>query len=76
MDWQFGAFRLMGRERRVTGPQGALDVSDRGFDILEVLLRRPNEPVSKAQLLDAAWPGVVVEENNPAGPHIGPAQGP
>jgi TolB-like protein len=31
--------------------------------LLDALLRHPNEPVSKAALFDAVWPGIVVEEN-------------
>lgn len=63
MDVQFGAYRLRRRERYLDGPDGRLDISGRSFDILDVLLRHPNEPVSKAALFDAAWPGLVVEEN-------------
>jgi len=32
--------------------------------VLQVLLERSNQYVSKSELLDAAWPGVVVEEAN------------
>jgi TolB-like protein len=63
MDVQFGAYRLRRRERYLVGPDGRLDISGRSFDILDVLLRHPNEPVSKAALFDAVWPGLVVEEN-------------
>jgi hypothetical protein len=34
------------------------------MQLLEVLVKRPGELLSKDELLDAAWPGVVVEENN------------
>jgi len=63
MDVQFGSYRLRRRERYLDGPGGRLDISGRSFDLLDILLRHPNEPVSKAQLFDAAWPGLVVEEN-------------
>ncbi len=63
MDVQFGPYRLRRRERCLDGPGGRLDISGRSFDLLDVLLRHPNEPVSKAQLFEAAWPGLVVEEN-------------
>ncbi|WP_119269730.1 winged helix-turn-helix domain-containing tetratricopeptide repeat protein [Taklimakanibacter deserti] len=63
MDVRFGSYRLRRRERYVDGPDGRLDISGRSFEILEVLLRHPNEPVSKAALFDAVWPGLVVEEN-------------
>lgn len=63
MDVQFGSYRLKRRERYLDGPAGRLDISGRSFDLLDFLLRHPNEPVSKAALFDAAWPGLVVEEN-------------
>ena len=63
MDVEFGPYRLRRRERRLDGPGGRLDISGRSFDLLDVLLRHPNEPVSKAELFDAAWPGLTVEEN-------------
>lgn len=63
MDIQFGPYRLRRRERCLDGPSGRLDTSGRSFDLLDALLRHPNEPVSKATLFDAVWPGLVVEEN-------------
>src|SRR5262245_26120649 len=63
MDLTFGPYRLRRRERCLEGPDGRLDISGRFFDLLDALLRCPNEPVSKAALFDAVWPGLVVEEN-------------
>lgn len=63
MDVEFGPYRLRRRERRLDGPDGRLDISGRSFDLLDALLRHPNEPVSKAELFDAVWPGLTVEEN-------------
>lgn len=63
MDIQFGPYRLRRRERCVDGPDGRLEISGRSFDLLEALLRHPNEPVPKADLFDAVWPGLAVEEN-------------
>lgn len=36
----------------------------RAVAVLRVLLQRAGEPVSKASLIEAAWPGLAVEENN------------
>ena len=36
----------------------------RGVAVLTTLVQVPNEYVRKASILDAAWPGLVVEENN------------
>jgi DNA-binding winged helix-turn-helix (wHTH) protein len=63
MDVQFGPYRLRRHERCVDGPSGRVDIGGRSFDLLEVLLKHPNEPVSEADLFDAVWPGAVVQEN-------------
>nr|MDP9124818.1 winged helix-turn-helix domain-containing protein [Pseudomonadota bacterium] len=39
-------------------------VGSRAFDLLCVLAVRAGQVVTKGELLDAAWPGLVVEENN------------
>ncbi|WGY71100.1 winged helix-turn-helix domain-containing protein [Burkholderia cepacia] len=39
-------------------------VGHRGILLLAALLRRQGEIVTKAELMDAAWPGVAVEESN------------
>src|SRR4029079_7103295 len=39
------------------------ELSARSFDILAMLLERPDEVIGKAELFDAVWPGMVVEEN-------------
>ena len=63
MDLQFASYELKLRERQLIGPGGTVDLSSRSFDILVALLSRPNELIGKSDLFDAAWPGVVVEEN-------------
>jgi predicted ATPase/DNA-binding winged helix-turn-helix (wHTH) protein len=62
-DMQFANFELKQRERQLIGPGGTVELSSRSFDILVALLSRPNELIGKSDLFDAAWPGVVVEEN-------------
>jgi predicted ATPase/DNA-binding winged helix-turn-helix (wHTH) protein len=62
-DMQFANFELKQRERQLIGPAGTVELSSRSFDILLALLSRPNELIGKSDLFDAAWPGVVVEEN-------------
>lgn len=39
-------------------------VSHRGLRLLTALVARPGEVLSKAELLDAAWPGMAIEEGN------------
>lgn len=63
MDLQFGPYRLKVEERQLLGPEGAVDLSARAFDILAHLLAKPDEVVAKSDLMDAVWPGLTVEEN-------------
>jgi len=63
MDVEFGPYRLKRQERLLYGPSGPLELSSRSFDILTVLLDKPNELIGKPTLLDSVWPGVAVEEN-------------
>ena len=45
------------------GPEGPIELSARAFDILCLLLGKPGQVLGKDEILAAAWPGVVVEEN-------------
>jgi len=63
MDTDFGNFRLKRAERLLLGPKGPVELSARSFDILALLLERPDEVIGKTDLFHAVWPGLVVEEN-------------
>ena len=63
MDLEFGKYRLKRQERLILGPNGPVELSSRSFDILTVLLDKPNELIGKSAILDSVWPGVAVEEN-------------
>jgi TolB-like protein len=63
MDLEFGDYRLKRAERLLLGPKGPVELSARSFDILAILLERPDEVIGKTELFDAVWPGLVVEEN-------------
>ena len=60
----FGSVELRLAERvlRVEGLPVAL--GSRGFDLLQALVRKRDRVVTKDELLDEVWPGLVVEENN------------
>jgi adenylate cyclase len=60
----FGSIELRLAERvlRVEGETVAL--GGRAFDLLQALVRQRDRVVSKDELLDEVWPGLVVEENN------------
>ncbi len=60
----FGPFRAV-KARRLLERNGVpLHIGSRAFDILAHLLEHPGRVVSHRALLDAAWPGIAVEEGN------------
>jgi len=60
-----GPFRLDPAGRSVARADGTLlPLGTRAMDLLLVLARANGEVVSKAVIMDAVWPGLVVEENN------------
>src|SRR6266436_4814121 len=60
----FGPFRLIPNERIVTKGGVPVELSGRAHDILVTLLSRPNEVVSKGELMAQVWPGLTVEESS------------
>ena len=57
-EWEIDLAR---RELRARGV--AVRISGRAFDILEVLVQSDGELVTKDNLSDRVWPGMIVEEN-------------
>jgi TolB-like protein len=60
----FGPFRLDHRNRRLTKAGTAVPLGGRAIDVLSVLVATAGETVSRDVLLDRAWPGLTVDENN------------
>jgi DNA-binding winged helix-turn-helix (wHTH) protein len=60
----FGPFRLDRRARSLTRAGAEVTLGRRAFDVLCVLASAGGEAVSKDTLLELAWPGLTVEENN------------
>jgi DNA-binding winged helix-turn-helix (wHTH) protein len=60
----FGRFELQPRQRRVLRDGQPVSVGPRAFDVLLALAERHERIVTKAELMDLVWPGLVVEENN------------
>jgi TolB-like protein/DNA-binding winged helix-turn-helix (wHTH) protein/Tfp pilus assembly protein PilF len=52
------------RERRLLKDQNAVPLGARAFDLLCALVERSGQLVTKQELFDAVWSGLVVEENN------------
>jgi adenylate cyclase len=64
--YEFGDFRLDAARRLLLPKNGdrALPLTARAFDTLLYLVERPGKLLSKATLIGAIWPDVVVEENS------------
>jgi predicted ATPase/DNA-binding winged helix-turn-helix (wHTH) protein len=60
----FGPFSLTPAERLLTKNGERVELRGRAYDLLMALLSRPNELISKADLLRQVWPGLVVEEGS------------
>jgi len=62
--YQFGRFELIPATRQLLADGGAVTLGARAFDVLVALVERRDRLVTKDELLEIAWPGLVVEENN------------
>jgi predicted ATPase/DNA-binding winged helix-turn-helix (wHTH) protein len=60
----FGPFKLVASERLLTKDGVPVEVGARTLDALIALVSRPNEVVSKGDLLARVWPDVTVEESS------------
>ena len=61
---RFERFELNMAERTLTVEGRPVALGARAFDLLTALVERRDRVVTKGELLDVAWPGLVVEENN------------
>ena len=62
--YAMGELRLDPEGRVLTYRGDSVALGARGVAVLAALVRRANEYVAKAEIMDAAWPGLVVEEAN------------
>ncbi len=62
--YRFGAFELQPLQRALLHDRRPVAIGARAFDVLLALLEQPGALVTKSQLLDRVWAGVVVEEAN------------
>ena len=60
----FGRFELQPERRRLLQDGNPVAIGARAFDVLLAVAERRERIVTKAELLDLVWPGLVVEENN------------
>lgn len=61
---RFDGWTLRPAQRQLVMQGVRVPIGGRAFDVLRVLVQRRGGVVTKDELLAAAWPGVVVEENN------------
>jgi predicted ATPase/DNA-binding winged helix-turn-helix (wHTH) protein len=60
----FGPFTLVAGERLLLREGLPVELGARAFDILAVLAARPNDIVSKRELMALVWPDVTVDDSN------------
>jgi eukaryotic-like serine/threonine-protein kinase len=61
---RFGSAEIRPAERQVLIDGQPIVIGARAFDVLNVLITHRERVVGKEELLEAVWPGLVVEENN------------
>lgn len=62
--YRFGAFELHSTQRVLLHQGQAIALGSRALQVLLALVARPGALLTKDDLLQAAWPGLVVEEAN------------
>ncbi len=62
--YRFDRAEVRPAQRRLLVDGAPAKVGARAFDVLLALIERRDRLVTKNELLDAVWPGLVVEENN------------
>ena len=60
----FGRWTLRPRARALLRDGQPVELGARAFDLLVELVRSDGGLVSKDELMQQVWPGVIVEENN------------
>jgi DNA-binding winged helix-turn-helix (wHTH) protein len=61
---EFGRFRLLLRRRELLADGDPVELGTRAFDLLLALLEADGLLVTKEELINRVWPGIVVSEEN------------
>ena len=64
MIYEFGPYRLDSGSGILFRGSNPTELGQRAVTLLRVLLERAGEPVSKNALIEAAWPGLAIEDSN------------
>lgn len=62
--YRFAGCELQPGERRLLVQNEPVALNAHAFDLLQVLVERPGQLVTKEELLERVWPNLVVEDNN------------
>lgn len=62
--YEFEQFRVDGTQRRLLRGGQVVPLHSKAFDLLLVLVRNAGRDLTKDELLDAVWPGQLLEESN------------
>ena len=62
--YRFAAWEIRPQERTLLVRGERAKIGGRAFNVLLVLVERQGSVVTKRELMEAAWPGLFVEENN------------
>jgi DNA-binding response OmpR family regulator len=68
---ELGGLRADPLTRVVTWSERSIELTQREFDLLEFLLRRPRQVVSRAQMLDAIWGAEYAGSRNVVDVYVG-----
>ncbi|PSD50420.1 hypothetical protein C7E25_05055 [Stenotrophomonas maltophilia] len=52
------------RGRRLISPEGSVELQQRVFDLLLLLVSTPNNVLTRAEIFDNIWAGLVVDDSN------------
>ena len=63
-NYRFGRFELQPATRQLLADGQPVVLGARAFVVLHALIERRERLVTKDELLDLAWPEIVVEENS------------
>src|SRR5262245_46976676 len=62
--YEFEEFRVDGTQRRLLRDGQVVPLHSKAFDLLLVLVRNAGKDLTKDELLNAVWPGQILEESN------------
>ena len=60
----FGRFQVVPARRELIADGAPVELGSRAFEVLMALIEAHGALVTKDELLNRVWPGVIVEENN------------